>query len=301
MRSGSSLNASTTGRGSRGRRQTLRAHLALARVSNVPTVVSNVLAGAVLATSLAFDGTIVLLVLVMALFYTAGMYLNDIFDRNMDRQQRPDRPIPSGAVSVPVATGVTVGLFALGLLFLAFTTGEALASGIVLALVIVLYDAWHKTNPVGPFIMAATRSLVYVTAFLAYSSDITTELVVWSILMLLYVAGLTFIAKTESGIVGLRYWPFAAIVAPVIYALVAEPDLWVLLVAAGFLGWAIYAASYAYVESRRSIGAAITRLIAGISLLDAMVLATHDAWWGVTIALLAFAATLFFQRYIRGT
>src|SRR5690242_3153058 len=78
----------------------LRAHLSLARISNTPTVVSNVLAGAALATTLAFGWQIVALCLATALFYTAGMYLNDILDVEIDRQQRPDRPIPSGTVSM---------------------------------------------------------------------------------------------------------------------------------------------------------------------------------------------------------
>lgn len=284
-----------------GWRRHLRAHLALARISNTPTVVSNVLAGAVLATALAVDGVIVLLVLSLVLFYTAGMYLNDIFDRGIDQQQRPDRPLPSGAVSLPTATAVAVALVALGLLLLAFTHWAAFASGVVLALVIVVYDAWHKTNPVGPFLMAATRSLVYITAFLAYSRDITSDLVVWSILMLLYVAGLTSIAKTEHGPAGVRYWPFVAILAPAAFALASLSSVWAILTIVAFVGWAAYAISFVYVPARRSIGGAITRLIAGISLLDAMVLAIHEAWWGVAIAILAFTATLFFQRYIRGT
>lgn len=285
----------------RERSDRLRAHLALARVSNAPTVVSNVLAGAVLATALGLDGTIVLIAVAMVLFYTAGMYLNDIFDLDIDRRQRPDRPLPSGQVSVPAAVGVTVGLFAIGLVLLAFTTWEALIGGLVLVGVITLYDAWHKTNPAGPFIMAATRSLVYITAFLAYDSDVSSGLVIWAVLMLFYVAGLTSIAKTESGIAGLRYWPFAALVAPAVYAVIAEASVGVVVMAVVFLAWAVYSASFAYVATRRSIGGAITRLIAGISLLDAMVLATHEAWWGVAIALVAFGATLFFQRYIRGT
>ena len=279
----------------------LRAHLALARVSNVPTVVSNVLAGAVLATSLDLDTTIVLLAVAMALFYTAGMYLNDIFDRDFDRRHRPDRPIPSGAVPLRVAASVTVALFAVGLLLLALTTWQAFASGVALVAVIAIYDAWHKTNPVGPFVMAATRSLVYVTAFLAYDGDSTAELVTWALLMLFYVAGLTSIAKTEHGSSALRYWPFLGLVAPAVYAVVREPSAGVLLLAALFLAWAVYSASFVYVETRRSIGGAITRLIAGISLLDAMVLATHEAWWGVAVALVAFGATLFLQRYIKGT
>ncbi|MDP9469535.1 MAG: hypothetical protein M3Q71_02565, partial [Chloroflexota bacterium] len=43
-------------------------------------------------------------------------------------------------------------------------------------------------------------------------------------------------------------WPFAALVTPAIYALIAEPDVQVLVMAATFLGWVGYAASFAYVD-----------------------------------------------------
>ena len=77
-----------------------RPYLELARVSNTPTVISNVLAGVVLATTLKLDWIVVALCVAMALFYTAGMYLNDILDLKIDTEQRPDRPIPSGVVSL---------------------------------------------------------------------------------------------------------------------------------------------------------------------------------------------------------
>ena len=77
------------------------AHLALARVSNAPTVVSNVLAGVALASVVApvtVSGTF-LLAVALVLYYTAGMYLNDLFDLELDRRERPERPLPSGRVS----------------------------------------------------------------------------------------------------------------------------------------------------------------------------------------------------------
>ncbi|MEZ4496419.1 MAG: UbiA family prenyltransferase [Thermomicrobiales bacterium] len=66
-----------------------------------PTVISNVLTRVVLATVLEWDWLIVALCVSMALFYTAGMYLNDILDLEIDRVQRPRRPIPSGIVPAP--------------------------------------------------------------------------------------------------------------------------------------------------------------------------------------------------------
>src|SRR5881397_4073070 len=76
---------------------TVRTLLLLGRVSNVPTVWSNCLAGWLLAGGgegnrfaiLCFAGTFL---------YIGGMYLNDAFDAQFDQQHRPERPIPSGAI-----------------------------------------------------------------------------------------------------------------------------------------------------------------------------------------------------------
>jgi 4-hydroxybenzoate polyprenyltransferase len=279
-----------------------RAHLALARISNTPTVVSNVLAGAVLAAQLAVDWPLVAVVIAMTLFYTAGMYLNDIFDYAVDVQERPERPLPSGRVDIPVAWAMTIAMLALGLVLLGVVSAASFLSGIILVVLIVVYDFWHKGNPVGPLLMAGTRVLVYVTAFTAYSTGFSSEQLGWCIVMLAYVAGLTSIAKTESLPAVGRYWPLVAVFLPVVAALIADPGntgVWLLIIL--FTGWVLSSIRFAYRQTDRRVGAAIARLIAGISLVDALVLATHEAWWGVLVALVAFATTIFFQRYIRGT
>lgn len=279
-----------------------RAHLALARISNTPTVVSNVLAGAVLAAPLMLDRKIAFVVIAMALFYTAGMYLNDIFDYDIDVRERPERPLPSGRVQVTVAWILTIVMIGLGLLLLGTVSAASLVSGAVLVALIVVYDLWHKGNPIGPLLMAGTRVLVYVTAFAAYSTDFSSELVLWCVVMLAYVAGLTFIAKTESLPSVGRYWPLVAVLLPVVAALIADPangGVWLLVLL--FVAWVLYSVRFAYRQTNRQVGGAIARLVAGISLVDALVLATHEAWWGMLVALVAFVATIFFQRYIRGT
>lgn len=280
----------------------LRAHLALARVSNTPTVVSNVLAGAAIAAPLALDWHIVLVIAAMALFYTAGMYLNDLFDVEIDARQRPERPLPSGRVDPALAWVMTGVMFAVGLALLGGVGMEAFLSGVALVALIVVYDRWHKGNPVGPLLMAGTRVLVYVTAFLAFSTDPSWELALWCAVMLAYVAGLTSIARTETLPSVGRYWPLAVVFLPAVVAVAVEPvSIGVWLLGALFVAWALYSLSFAYRATNRQVGAAIGRLIAGIALVDALVLATNAAWWGVAVALLAFAATFFFQRYIRGT
>lgn len=280
----------------------MQAHLALARVSNTPTVVSNVLAGAVLAAPLAMDWHLILLVVAIALFYTAGMYLNDIFDYEIDLKDRPERPLPSRRVEMPMAWTLTITMFGLGAALLGGVSAASFLVGFLLIATIVIYDYWHKGNPFGPLLMALTRVLVYITAYVAFSTSLSWELGLWCVVLLAYVAGLTFIAKTES-LPGVgRYWPLGAVLLPVIAALAIDPaNPGLLLLVVLFIAWVLYSAKFAYRTGNRQVGGAIARLIAGISLVDALVLATHDAWWGVVIALIAFVSTIFLQRYIKGT
>ena len=276
-----------------------QAHLSLARISNAPTVVSNVLAGAALASVAATVtlGGVVLLVVAMVLYYTAGMYLNDLFDLELDRRERPERPLPSGQLTEREALGATVLLFSVGTFCLSLLGTAPLISGLILVALIVFYDAWHKSNPLSPVLMASTRVMVYVTAFVAFSPVLTFALIFWALLLGLYIVGLTFIAKTETRTLT-GYWPAALLYLPALIGALVLPwaGFWLPLVLAL---WVTYSASFVYLS--RQVGRAIGQLIAGVSLLDALVILLFGAASGVVWALLAFGLTLLLQRYIRGT
>ncbi|MFB6372971.1 MAG: UbiA family prenyltransferase, partial [Bradymonadaceae bacterium] len=94
----------------------LRGHLELSRISNGPTVVTNVVAAATLAGASPADPAIAGLAVAMVLVYVAGMYLNDVFDYAVDRRHRPERPLVSGVVSRPRATGWAVAYLTMALL-----------------------------------------------------------------------------------------------------------------------------------------------------------------------------------------
>ena len=74
-------------------------YLRLGRVSNLPTVWTNVLAGAALAGAAVGPGRLALPLVACSLFYPGGMYLNHAFDREIDARERPERPIPSGRIT----------------------------------------------------------------------------------------------------------------------------------------------------------------------------------------------------------
>src|SRR6478736_6052578 len=98
--------------------RTARALLVLGRVSNLPTVWSNCLAGWLLGGA-ETPAVLPRLLIGASLLYVAGMFLNDAFDIEFDRQFRPERPIPSGAIStravwLAITILLTAGVIILG-------------------------------------------------------------------------------------------------------------------------------------------------------------------------------------------
>ncbi|WP_051840887.1 SCO3242 family prenyltransferase [Streptomyces sp. NRRL F-5126] len=92
--------------------------------------------------------------------YWAGMALNDWADRDLDAVERPERPIPSGRVTAPVALSTAVGLTAAALGLAAAAEGRrAMTVGVPLAATVWAYDLWAKPRAAGPAVMAAARGL----------------------------------------------------------------------------------------------------------------------------------------------
>jgi UbiA prenyltransferase family len=275
-----------------------RAWLQLARVSNTPTVVSNTVAGAALVDRGAPAGDVAVVAVAMTLFYTAGMVLNDVLDLAVDRRERPERPLPSGRIAPPAAMAAVVALFVVGLALLAVEDWRALTAGAVLVAVIVLYDAWHKGNPLSPVLMGACRALVYVVAGFAVAGTLPWELWAGAGMLLLYIVGLTQVAKAEA--TGRSSaWPTAAVLAPVVFWAFLLPSAVSFLLLAGFAAWVLWALRL--VRSGR-IGPAVGAMIAGVSLFDALAVASGDGdVVAVLVCLAAFAVTIALQTKIAGT
>ena len=279
----------------------LAAWLTLARISNSPTVASDVLAGAALAGAVSPGSTLGLLIVAMVAFYTAGMLLNDVFDYSWDLTHRPDRPLVVGVLARPAVMIAAVGLFAVGGVLLWLVGQRAFLGGLVLIALIVAYDAWHKSNPLSPLVMAACRLMVYVVAFVAFAWPPTFSLSLAGAGLVLYLVGLTAIAKSEARPTVVGYWPAALCFLPAVYFVTrfeTPAPFFALLSAA----WIAFTIRLVYRQTERRIGAVIARLIAGISLVDAMVLAASGAEAPIIgLALLAFGMTLLLQRYVEGT
>ena len=88
-----------------------------------------------------------LLFFIVALITAAGNVINDFFDAEIDAINRPDRPIPSGAVSRGAARGFAVMLFLAGILVSFFTNPLCIGIAIFNVLLLIAYAAKLKSTP----------------------------------------------------------------------------------------------------------------------------------------------------------
>lgn len=277
------------------------AYLRLARVSNLPTVWSNVLAASALAGWPMGRGVLIV-ILAASLLYTAGMFFNDAFDRKIDAVERPGRPLPSGAVAPRTIWIAGLGVMLTGVILLAMFGLPAAAAGAALAASILVYDAWHKGNPVAPFIMGLCRALVYIATAAAAAAAFSAPLLSASLVLLAYVAGLTFAAKEESFDRIQSWWPLLLLALPLIRGLAVGwgdlPTLLLVVVTAVAISVAL---GWVKRRSPGDVGRAVSLLIAAIALTDAV---TSAAAGNASVAIICcglFVLTLLFQRVIPGT
>ncbi|HHV20949.1 MAG TPA: UbiA family prenyltransferase [Propionibacterium sp.] len=98
--------------------------------------------------------------LTSVLIYAGGMGLNDWADREIDAEERPERPIPSGQLSAGEAFRVSTGLIGAGVLVAGLLDGaRGFRRAAVLAATVAAYDTVAKDTPAGAWVMAACRSL----------------------------------------------------------------------------------------------------------------------------------------------
>ncbi len=282
-----------------------RLYLGLGRVSNLPTVWTNVVAGVVLAGGRPSTFAWLALLKAAALFYLGGMFLNDAFDREIDARERPERPIPSGLIGAGEVFAVGFGLLAAGWLAVVVVAGAGSAASLAaLALggAIVLYDAWHKGNPLSPVLMGLCRVLVYVTTALAVAPPLRAPVVWGGAVLLAYLVGLTYVAKQENLAEVRNLWPLGFLAAPFVYGLPALDAGGVGTLTWLALGVAVgRAIQLLRSKEPRRIPRAVVTLIAGISLVDAVLLARAGTPGAALLAMAAFPVTLGLQRYVSGT
>ena len=290
----------------------LRTLLTLGRTSNLPTVWSNMLSGAVLSGAALEGPALGLLLVVGSCFYEGGMFLNDAFDAELDARERPGRPIPAGQVGKSTVFVLGFALLGLGLALLGVAPLVHLArpglgawlAGLGTCAAVLVYNRWHKGHAWSPLVMGACRAGLYATAGLAVSGKLGPVVLIGAGALWLYIVGLTHIARFETGKVVDRAWVAAFVLSPLLAAtpaVIAQKSPLPALCFALLLGWSLRSMSFALRGGRAQIPRAVVSLIAGVSLVDALFISLHGSPLLVLGALAAFLLTLKWQRKIPGT
>jgi geranylgeranylglycerol-phosphate geranylgeranyltransferase len=133
-----------------------RGLLELTRPGNAVAAGALAFVGAFVGAGLALPIPTVAAIAATVLATAAGNAINDYFDREIDRENRPDRPIPRRAVSPRGALGFALALFVAAVGFVLVLPTLAIAIAVVNCLALVAYTEYFKGLPgVGNAIVSA--------------------------------------------------------------------------------------------------------------------------------------------------
>ncbi|MFQ3591658.1 MAG: UbiA family prenyltransferase [Gemmataceae bacterium] len=271
----------------------------LVRLPALPSALSNITMAALAVAALPERlPQFLLLLLGSSCLYMAGMALNDWYDQDEDRRERPERPIASGEITSQQAAGIGFGLLGIGVL-LAWLAG-------LLAGLIVLYNAVAKKGWLGPLVMGACRAVhVLLGCSLAGSafSGVGPHL---ALVMGVYIVGVTWFARGEAG----RSKPAVllasagVILAALLLALAvpapfppdtASPVFPYVLVVLGFV-LALPIARAVEDPSPQRVQAAVRRQLLGVIVLDAALASATAGTLGLVVLIWLIPALLLAKR-----
>lgn len=301
----------------------------LVRLPNVFTVLADVSAAFLLVShSAAPSGRFICVLLAGVCLYWAGMILNDVFDIDVDRRERPLRPLPDGRISLSAARTTGWGLLFVGVVLAAlsgYLPGEDVVLtwrggliGILLGVMIVLYDGPLKRTPLAPLAMGLCRMLSFLLgASPALAGPLPQYLFEPHVLAAaagfgIYIMGVTWMARHETGVTSkltlvgsliillagcavLAYSPNLAPPGTVLHIGQGPFALLVVLLAATFL----YRAAGAVVDPRpqRVQVAVKAALLTFIPLAAAVALLGAGPFYGLAVFGLVFPAILLASRF----
>ncbi len=267
--------------------------LQLIRPANVVTALADVLAGYAVA---GFPDRRALLWLLgaTACLYAGGVVLNDVFDRDLDRVERPERPIPSGRVSTMAAACLGGSLLLIGVLAAAFANPTA---GLVAALTagcVLLYDAWGKRQSLfGPFNMGLCRGLNLLLGIAAAPAVLPSAWLL-AAFPVTYIAGVTALSRGEvhggrRGIAVFALISLGLVLIGLVAIWAASGASWPGLALILVLGWRVLPPFWAARQSPdpTTIRRAIKTGVLSLALLDAAI----GAIYGGGVYALAILAT----------
>ena len=287
----------------------MRPWLHIARISNLPTVWTNVTAAWFLAGGALADVRLAWLLLAGSLLYTGGMILNDAMDVKFDRKYRPERPIPMGQISLRAAWAVGVVMLLTGATIAAFSGANPKITAFLVA-GIVLYNLFHKKWAGSVIIMGACRLLLYVmaaSAVVPFQAAGPMLVLPYAVALGCYIVGISVAARLESkkGVlpVPTAMLAFALLYTPAVFCAMRFSSAGgspLQIVVLGVFAMLVAYATHSLRQGGPAIGNAVGWLLAGIAVVDALAVASVSV--PLALGFVALTPLLrFWQRWVAAT
>jgi hypothetical protein len=144
---------------------------------------------------------------------------------------------------------------------------------------------------------------VYLMAASAAQQGVSGEVVWKGLALAAYIVGLSCLARKESSRVRIHFWPGLLLATPIVFAgLIDNGPSWMpaLIYSSVLTGWCAWALSRSLGQPEPNVGYTVSRLLAGIVLVDLLAVASSSEPWIGCFAVW-FALALLLQRFIPAT
>lgn len=269
--------------------------LRLTRPANIVTAISDILAGAAIAgmTGAPLElSAILLLVLATVGLYGGGVVFNDVFDAELDKIERPERPIPSGLI--PKSEGALLGTLLLIVGIVSASAHSLYPSGTIalaIAIAALVYDRWGKHHSFfGPLNMGLCRGLNLLLG-MSVVAGTSFPFAYLAIVPVIYIAAITMISRGEvhggkSGTMVAAAFLYVAVMASILYvSFINDQVVYTLLIVLAF-------AAFIFPPLVRAMKDPIGKNIGRAVKAGVLALIVMNASWAAACGFLNFTVTI---------
>lgn len=260
------------------------------RPANIITSIADVVAGIAISGYLVNENfpaafiSILLLIISTIGLYGGGVVFNDVFDEELDKIERPERPIPRGIISKREASLLGIFLFLISIIAAALVS---VLSGILAVLIIVaaiVYDKWLKHNAfAGPLNMGLCRGLNLLLGISIVIPSVSTWWFV-SIIPIIYITAITMISRGEvhGGNKSTLYFAglfYCIVIGSILFLSSGRNMMWWAVIFLLPFSWMIFSALIKAVmlPSAQNIGKAVRAGIIALILMNASLAAAFGS------------------------
>lgn len=254
--------------------------LRLMRPANIVTSVADVLAGIAISGYI-FGPEIDFLSIILLCLSTIGLYgggivFNDVFDFELDKIERPERAIPSGAVklSEAIILGLFLLIFGISSAFLHSILSGTIA--LLIAICALVYNKYSKHHPfIGPLNMGTCRGLNLLLGVSIIAHSLNNSYII-ALVPLVYIFSITMISQGEvhgsnKNKLFLGVFLYASVIGVMLFFAWQRAQILLALIFIAPFAWMIFKPLFKAIQEPigKNIGLAVKAGVISLILMDA--------------------------------